>query len=293
MKKRLTCWILVILLMLPLSVPASAHDKKEHDQTIESVLFGNKNYKKGLDESSQEYKKIDNLEKAVALCLDQYNGNYKDELKELKDCKIHGLPKKIDDIDFSSNQHHRRMTHMGWNAVYPEKAHWEKRQAILLQTVNDVFSFKPKAGKWTFGVVTVDFGYKEQCKAFAEFLYYLHILGEYVPGKEAEDTKDKRLTMYDMIPPTRQHPGEGNEDIFWELKRILPIISEASVKTSAYKGLETDIKKLEQDARKLGDMNKENFQQYSDIINELLDHLKSKMPNILKEEPFFKKAFYN
>lgn len=285
MMKRFIAWVLVIVLLVSFAVPAFAHDKAKHDEIIEYVLFGNKHYKKGLDENSEEYKCLDNLEKAVAICLDQYDERYINELQDLNDCGIHGLPESIDEIKFKGNQHHRRKTHKGWNAVYPEDAHWEERKTILLQTVNDVFSFKLMAGKWTLFGIPKDFGYKEQCDAFAALLYYLHVLGDF------DASESRSVIENDVISLTRTNPSDDNPDLFWELERILPIVCKASVKAGDYSGLEVDIKMLEQEARELGGVNDENLQQYRDIVKRLLDHLESKVPGMLQKEPFFSKVF--
>ncbi len=298
MMKRLICWVLALTSMLALAVPAFAHGKTEHDAVIECVLFGNSAYKKGLKDQDKK-QKLNDLENAVAVCLDLFNAE-KERSKpfdELRSRGIHGIPKKVASIDYPANARtHRWYTHRGWNFVYTDdKGNWEVRKDILRQTVNDVFGFKLMAGKWTLFGISKDFGFDEQCDAFAAFLYYLHILGEYVPGKEPKDNGnkiDKSATIEGTIPLTRLHPGEGNEDVFWELERILPIVCNASVKAGDYSGLEVDIKMLEQEARELGGINDENLQQYRDIVTRLLGHLKSKIPGMLQKEPFFSEVFY-
>ena len=297
MMKRLIAMALVIILLVSFATPAFAHGKAEHDAVIERVLFGNSAYKKSLKDLDKK-QKLNDLENAVAVCLDLFNAEKEGSkpFEELRSRGIHGVPKKVTTIDYTANARtHRWYTHRGWNFIYADdKGNWEVRKNILLQTVNDVFDFKQMAGKWTLFGISKDFGYDEQCDAFAAFLYYLHILGEYVPGKEPKDNGnkiDKSATIEGTIPLTRLHPGEGNEDVFWELERILPIVCNASVKAGDYGGLEVDIKMLEQEARELGGVNDENLQQYRDIVKRLLDHLESKVPGMLQKEPFFSKVF--
>lgn len=289
--KRLVAWVLTLVFsIVALAVPVFAHNKTEHDRIIESILFGEKNYKNTFVKGSEEYEALTALENAVAICLDQYNGSYVEKLKALNDQGIHGIPDSIKDIDFNGNEYHRKYTHKGWNYQYSDnkdkdKAHWDTRKTLLLQTVNDAFSFKLLAGKW----LIFDFGYEDQCEAFAKFLYYLHVLGDY----DCDDAKNKRYIIGCVMQMAREHASDDNPDIFWELESIFPILFESSTKAVAYKGLEQDMKLLAQQARKLGDLSNENFQQYHEIANELIEKLKSKVPGLLKEEPFFKGVFGN
>ena len=293
MIKRLFAFILSISTLFSISVICLTHGKDEHDSIIENILFGNPNYCKFLQTDSTPYKSLEDLENAVALCVDQYGGSYSDLLSKLKAHKIHGLPESIDAIDFTSNQHHRRYTHRGWNFNYStnDLGHWNIRKNILLQTVNHVFSFQKYAGTWGILGINRDFDFTEQCKAFSAFLYYLHIIGD------LEDSKTKNVVIGDIIPLVREHPGEGNEDIFWELKRILPIVLKDSSKINSrlYNSLILDLDSLSNEAKELekaGGMNDENFKYYHDVVERLINKLVTKIPILLKDEPFFKKVFY-
>ena len=285
--KRLVVWAQVIISLVSFTVPAFANPKDKHDEVIKDVLFG----EQGGTFVGEKQKDLNNLLNAVAICLDQCNERDNNKLQELNDSGIHGLPESIDEIKFPGNQHHRQFTHKGWNYIYLlDKGKWETRKTILLQTVKEVFDFRPRIK--LVGFLKFEKEYSDQCNAFAAFLYYLHILGEYVSSKENEDKKESSATIRDMIPLTRQHPGEDNEDVFWELERVLPIVCKTAVKDGDYSGLEVDIKILEQEARELGGVNDENLQQYRVIVTRLLGHLKSKVPGMLKKEPFFSKVFY-
>lgn len=293
MKKQIVSLLLALTAMLSLCVPVFAHDKDKHDAIVEHVLFGSTSYKGSLASGSKEYIALDNLESALALCIDQYQGNYDDLLSDLNRQKIHGLPKSISAIDFTSNQHHRRYTHRGWNMTYNEydPGSWDVRKTILLQTVNYVFGFQKKAGSWTMLGRTTDYGYSKKCDAFAAFLYYIHVLGDY------SASKSKSVVLGDMMPLVRSNPGEGNEDVLYELERILPIILEtaASKKDVAYVGLLQDIKLLHQKGKvweDTGGMNDDNFADYIQLNNDLLTKLYNKVPALLQNEPFFKEIFF-
>lgn len=281
--RRLTSWVLAILAVFSLAAPAFAHNMAEHNRIIERILFGNEEYIKTLTKGSEEYSALTALEYAVAICLDQYNGNYTDQLNALNRRGIHDIPKSIDEIDFKANEYHRRYTHRGWDQDYSgfDKAHWSIRKTLLLQTVNDVFGFKRFAGKW----LVFDFGYDDQCEAFAEFLYYLHVLGDY------DDAKEKKVIVGCVMPLAREHPGEQNRDIFWELEQILPVLFKSSTKDVAFTGLVQDIKILAEEARQLGDLTTENFEQYREIANALMQKLESKVPFLLSKEAFFSNIF--
>ena len=56
MKKRLIAWVLVLLTMLTISVPAFAGNQDEHSAIIERVLFGDGEYKKTLQAAGQKKK---------------------------------------------------------------------------------------------------------------------------------------------------------------------------------------------------------------------------------------------
>ena len=292
MIKRLIATLLAIVCLLLLTVTAYAHPKEGnngHDQYMSWILFGSKTYKDTLPETSKEYKAIVALENAVALCIDQYNGFYEEELKELQAMHIHGLPDDISEIDYSSNSHHRRYTHMGWDHSYPiDKGHWEIRKTILLQTVNKVFGFQRFAGKWRFVVVEKDYGYDEQCKAFARFIYYVHILAD-IPDSGMDEGYS------DMIKLAVANPSENNPDIYYELLQVLPIVFSSQTTDPAYTGLVSDIKIQANDARAFvrntPDI-KSEYSTYQQYAKDLIEKLASKIPSLLKREPFFEKVFF-
>ena len=75
MIKRIVAALLAIICLLLVTVTACAHPKegnKGHDQYMSWILFGSKTYKDTLSAASREYKAIEALENAVALCLDRY-----------------------------------------------------------------------------------------------------------------------------------------------------------------------------------------------------------------------------
>lgn len=282
MKRRLIAWGLAILTIVTLAIPTFAHDRSDHNNDINAVLFRDKTFPK----YSEKGKKLNDLEEALALCIDQFNGSDQSLLDDLCARGIHGIPNDITKIDLDrvSPFTHRSFTHLGWNHHYNSDADWEtkwqKRREILLRTVNKTFNFQWLIGDKTFfegtGIeITLHFGYDEQCDAFAAFLYYIHILSDY---KYHDNSKKDTLTGQIMPLITKDR---GKDDIFSELEKILPILFEDSVETKSYQGLEKSIKLLEQ-----------SNASGSELANSLLEKLKSKVPELLKEEPFFQEVFY-
>lgn len=292
MIKRIVAALLAIVCLLLVTVTAYAHPKEGndgHDQYMSWILFGSKTYKDTLSATSREYKAIEALENAVALCLDQYNGIYEEELEELQAMHIHGLPDDISEIDFSGNSFHRRYTHMGWDHSYAiDKGHWEIRKTILLQTVNKVFGFQRFAGKWRFVLVDKDYGYDAQCTAFAKFIYYTHVLAD-IPDSDM----DRGYSS--MIKLAEAHPSKKNPDIYYELLQILPVVFSSQTTDPAYTGLISDIKIQASNAREFirntPDVASE-YTTYQEYAEELIEKLASKIPSLLKQEPFFEKVFF-
>ena len=292
MMKRLTALLLSLIIVFSLAVPAFAHNKEGtdgHDQIMSWILFGSKSYKSTLSKASDEFKALEALENAVALSIDQYNGNYEDELLELQAMHICGLPDSISEINYCGNKNHRRYTHKGWNYNYQDddKAHWDTRKGILLQTVNKVFNFSWLASNFAF--VSKYFDFTEQCKAFSELLYYIHILADIPDSNYGEGYED-------MCKLAVANPSANNPDIYFELLNILPIIFESQKSTRAYKGLISDIKAQASQARKFikdtPDI-KNNYSEYQKFADDLLDKLASKLPSLLQQEPFFRDVFYS
>ena len=292
-RKRLLSFLLSVVLLLSCSVSVRADDKKGHDELIERVLFGDANYSRTISSSSEKYKNLQDLKNATALCVDQFQGNYADLLKELQERGIHGLPKSISEIDFTYNQYHRRYTHRGWNFDYSldDLAHWSVRKEILLQTVNHAFDFNKFAGEWGILGLKKQFKYDEQCDAFASFLYYLHMLGD------LKASESRRVIIGNVIPLVREHPKKDNEDLIWELERILPTILKESSKTNKrlYDSMMSDLRTIGLEGRRLesaGGMTDENFTEYHDLTERLINKLVSKIPTLLRDEPFFRDTFY-
>lgn len=271
--------MLALFFVIAAAVPAFAHNRNDHDQDINDVLFENESF----PGYSEKGKKLKDLEDAVALCIDQFNGSDYRLLTVLRNHGIHGIPKDISTInlDHVNSYTHRSFTHLGWNHHYEDNKDWEKkwktRRTILLETVKEVFGFQSSIKM--VELFKFEKVYDDQCEAFAAFLYYLHILSDYKYYDE-----DQRDTLTDQVMPLISN-GE-DEDIFSELESIFPVLFENSITERLYIGLEQNIKQLENDAEKSDSIS------YTELANSLLKELASRVPALLKAEPFFSKVFY-
>lgn len=306
MKRRIIALLLVISLSAGLIVPAEAYGAKDHNKLIETILFGNSNYSKSLSDDASN--QLLALEHATTICLDQFQGNYADELKFLNDRKIHGIIESIDKINFGGDSHHRQYTHKGWNWDYSsdDKAQWELRKTLLLQTVNDVFGFSNRAGEWKILWFIKDYGYTDQCESFSAFLYYLHILGEY--EKMSKDLSNptntrKEFTQIteDIIPLAKMFPTDLSPDVFWEFEKHLPVIfaSQKESGSRVYSDMMQNIQILATEARAFALDNNDFYEPTADAVAsycqyavKLIEILKDSIPGLLEKEEFFATVFY-
>jgi len=304
--KRIIALLLVLCLSVALVIPANAYGAKEHNKLIESILFGNPNYFKNTSEEIGN--QLQKLEYATTICLDQFQGNYADELSFLNEQEIHGIIKDIDKIDFGGDSHHRKYTHKGWLWDYQkdDTANWELRKTLLLQTVNDVFNFSDKAGEWEVLWFTKDHGYTEQCNSFSAFLYYLHILGEY--EKMSKDLSSPTSTRKefsqiteDIIPLAKMMPTDFSPDVFWELEKHLPVIfaSQKESGSRVYSDMMQSLQILATEARAFALDNNDFYEPTADAVAsycqyavKLIEILKESVPDLLKKESFFSAVFY-
>lgn len=288
MTKRIVSFAIVVILVIStLSIRVYAFDADEHDSYLEQVLFGTCDFKDSQTESVKE--KIQMLEYASYLAVDQCGSKGADELKFLKKQKVKNLPQleefALTDIFFGN---HRNYTHRGWNYVYTiqkgekhDKANWQVRKKLLCSTVNKVFDFG--LGNELFGKVC------GQCNSFSALIYYVHILGDHIAS---DSYKVNDLT----IPLAREHAYEDNPDVFWEIKTYCEILFSSQKNSATYSSFMQELDNMAIQARSLvavrGGINEANFEQYHDYSKELMDLLIDYVPLLLENENFFKAEFY-
>lgn len=286
-KRYLFSLIVIATITLMFSVPVVAYDAEEHNDYMEKVLFGDTNFE---DSKSQNVKnKIEMLESASYLCIDQDRGEGKSELQFLKKQKVKNIPKleEFDLVDiFYGN--HRNYTHRGWDYKYVipkgekhDKANWQVRKKLLCSTVNKVFDFGIK--NEMFGNICA------QCDSFSALIYYIHILGDHL---EKTSYKVSDLT----IPLARAHADDNNPDVFSEIRKHSIILFESQKKSISYSSYILELDCIALDARALassiGGIDDTNFEEYHSCAEKLMDTLVSYVPLLLKKETFFKNEFY-
>ena len=287
-QNKLLYVVISLFLVLFLSVPVQAHKREGHDADLEYVLFGSTEYKATHPIDAD---RIQALEDATYLCVDQFNGNGTKELENLKAASIPGIPNSISEIDYKSNYQHRSETHRGWNLNY-EKSNWPMRQQILYNTVetelfsNDksVFSWLP----WKKGKDSEGNSYKEKCTAFCEMLYYIHIIGDHI---EAD-----KYTALAYIDPLTQLHDKNNPGVIPDLISCCSILFKDQENSYTYKDFIQEMESLQEDSNRLtssrGGINtEEKFEEYHQCAEDLLDLMAMYIPKLLKNESFFKDSF--
>lgn len=194
LSKRLLFLCALFMWAMPI---ASAHDEDGHNDDLKYILF-----ERGRSLSQGGQKNFRMLCEAAYLTLDFYNGHDKAKqyLYDLRKNGVKGLPKDVTEIDFSYNSHHQRFTHMGWNYDYvgsEDKAHWEKRKLILINTVQHIGKFNKQE--------------RIKVEAFAALVYDLHILGDHCGDTETTRYDRVRLTSEpgykgQVVSPTSDGP---------------------------------------------------------------------------------------
>ena len=286
--KQLTCIIIVLAMLLSVALPALAHDRTEHDEELEYVLFRDRHYAASHPTVGDIIKRV---EDAAYLAIDQFNGQGSAELNNLIAENIPGIPSSISEFDFSSNYAHRNYTHRGWNLIYDEKAHWPIRQEILLNTIRaKLFSKVESPLSWFPWLSDKVYGNEneKQCEAFAVLVYYVHVLGDHI---EAE----KHTALAYVVPLSNSHDRD-NPGIIPDLMNYLPVLFAGQTNSEQYKSMMQDLQQLADIADRLytgtGGVREEQFPEYHQCALNLLETLATYIPDLLKNEQFFHTTFF-
>lgn len=170
--KRYVAFLLCTIFLISLVKPIQACDENQTDTYAMQLVFG---------DSASRYQDNDNakmLVSALYLCSEQHDEVGSDKLDFLKDEKVRGLPKfkniKVNNKDLL------KCSHGTWE-FQPTKisSQKENRKKVLQKTVNNVFDF---------GFFNNLFKSSEgKCNSFAAYLYYSHILSDYL-GDTSDET---------------------------------------------------------------------------------------------------------
>lgn len=268
---------IVLTLVILSGTSVFSHGRDEHDKDLQSVLF------RSSWDSTQHSDKAESAKKAIEdaayLTLDQFNSSGEKELKFLKDYGVPGLPKDIDEIDFSGNQYHREYTHRGWDFAYPkDMANWEVRKKILLNTSEKVFDFGLLSNRWK---------HSDKCDCFCELVYYVHVIGDHLEDSGYKNRGLKKELAY-----------PHDQGIIDELLLNFPVLFANQTDSMTYKSLKLELETINGDTKELvskkGGINSEKrFKAYHKQAEKLMDALIAYVPALLENEPFFKDVFYD
>lgn len=298
-RRAFLCLCGIALMSLPRG-KAWAFKRPDHDALTEEVLFGHAN--KVLGGAGRESAKKA-LECAAYLCLDQMRGDGKDDLKTLQDYGVCSLP-TIDEIDLSGVNYgrHDKYTHMGWHHDYTDderleekyrsgvwQEHWLKRKALLVRTVNAVFDFG-LFDKARVGLLGLSEG--TRCDAFAELLYYTHVLGDF-QDKIQDNIENSKYEMNLLaISFATEGASDANRDFFWDLDESLHTIASGTDAQGDYDALASDLSGIASRARRLGTVHtKTDAEAFRKYVLQTRRLLKTKVPTLLGKVDFFKNVF--
>ncbi len=170
MKKKLAIVIFCFAWILAQPLTISACDKAQSDTYLRQILFG---YEASKYENNKD---VEILLDAVYLCSMQSDNQGQDKLDSLKRNHVSDVP-KLSDINISSNEL-LECSHVLWGTGFTNQKAQTSRKKILRNAVEEVF----------------EFGFREEVlnsndgksEAFIEFLYYTHILSDYIADSPSE-----------------------------------------------------------------------------------------------------------
>lgn len=279
--------LISILLSLVRITNVQAHNRDVHDNHLNSVLFVDSK----IPNNPEELDKLELIEDAVYLCLDQYNGDGAECLEHLKNEGIHNLPSDITEIDFRGNQYHRKYTHRGWDFNYDkdDQANWSVRKEILLSTNCYVFGFDENMS---------ENDYSDKCNSLCALMYYVHVLGDEQTREEfTKDDEDDSKEV--MIHFAHSVASDKSPDLLSEITNHLTILFHDQRYSFKYISMMYKINALAYQARKVsavlnsvdGKDSSEAFDRYKQCEEDLMDLLQSYVPKLLRREEFFKTVF--
>ena len=173
MTKRMSAFILTIVLLVSISSTVFACDEKQTITYTTQILFGDSALSKVNDEN------VKMLMSALYLCSEQSDNQGQDKVDYLKTRKVSGIP-ELPDLNIKSNVL-MQCSHNSWEYEFSSaKKNQANRKKTLRNTVNKVFDF---------GLVNHWVGSKSgKCNSFAALLYYSHILSDYLADDLSETT---------------------------------------------------------------------------------------------------------
>ena len=298
------CILFLIIVVIWSAVPVTAHqNQNEHDSDLQKILFG-----EGYPLTGEPKKKFQAIANAASLCIDQYSSN---DNQRKKEGEFNDLNKRIgfsfsfDDIelkkDSSGNSitpnNHRWYTHRGWDFPENESKNkwlidkWGKRKKILTATANkELFGKSPgllSKLPWGEGLVYSEKACNNQCEAFCELVYYVHILGDY------EEAKTPSPVFIQQLAPLYRPNDNSASGIIPDIINLLPDLFNDQPRSRDV--LVQELEKIESKVKKIHHDNiqsQEEFDEYRQYALDLEDILEKYIPDMLRREDFFRNSFY-
>jgi len=279
MKKRLFITTLLIFLIVS---PLFAPDAFVHNIDLERLLLG-----RFPIPGTEEKIKIELIEKAAYLCIDQFYNQGLSFLDDLRQSGVKNLPDGKDiDISVGGIGQHQRYTHRGWDWIdYPRNISgyniqeiWERRKMVLLLTLDKVFTFRNNEA------IKRD--------SLGAIIYYTHILRDH-----AGDSKGSYMDRMPISPrpdykENRSGPNSHNPTIYTELLFYLPRLFRGQLNSNEYRMLFLFLEKRKNREFPTGTtITDEDYTQLQSFAQETLNILCSYVPRLLQKESFFKQAF--
>lgn len=270
-------FLIIIVNIFLSNVFCFSHGAEMHYEFLKSILFGTN---KTITFNDKELEKLKLLDFSSRVAIDQYNGNYIDELNFLQSKGIKTIS-SIKLIDFSGNSHHQRYTHRGWTFSYvTNTGNWGLRKKLILDTTKKIFSFDSN----------------EQHDAFSALLYYVHILGDH-DGDSISNTMDRialggrsdkldilsELTNIYLPKLFKNQKKEVNS----LCEKLISINNKCS-KLLIRKGDGYDDRNVKRDVK---DLSEPEYEIYISYAKETLKALAEYIPILLKNEKWFIKVF--
>ena len=269
-------WICCICKLSAADVePVKWNAANDHNRWTECMLFGNESYTYAKPEEIRL--RVEQLEDALLICIDQFNGYYEDKLAKLS--FIQGVPDDISAINFTAGNlkeetSHRAYTHRGWNHSYnDQKSHPDIRKQILVSVVEHVFHFKryyssEKADK--------------ACDAMGCLLYNFHIIEDRYHSKVYYGAASTLL-----LADASQQTETVIHDIQNSVRVLFPNVDKTNELIVGLQRISGEIV-----AKRRVDPTNDGLlmidRTYAvDLKNLLAQHL----PELLQNEPWFREAF--
>jgi hypothetical protein len=269
-------------------IPLFSFDESVHNRQLAEILFGNQFL---VRDAAQN--KITPLEKALYLCIDEYNGmtyNNSQAQRYLNDLKRFGvwfLP-RLEQFDYTSNSHHQRYTHLGWDwTLYPRNLNgydfqriWTlRKERVLLPTIDKVFKFKRN----------------ESIKrdSFGALLYYIHIIGDHIGDSKSNNTDRMPLTRrIDYGKDYARNHEENNPSICTELLWHITRLFREQTSSIEYQMLMRYLDRNKNRVFPSGtSMTDAEYNELQAFAWEMFDTLRRYIPFLLQNEDFFIRAF--